>query len=296
MTSARRVAIAGALVVGLTAPALAVGGGVLAQDGDAPSHPAHIHNGTCSDLGEIVVGLNDVAPVAGGELAGAELASPVQLGVSEVDLALADLLAAPHAINVHESAENIGVYIACGEIGGRVADGRLLIGLRELNGSDQSGVAVLEADANDETDVTVYLVEEGAVAGVEAAAETPAADAAPAAEATAAPTAEAAAEETAEPAAAEEAAGQEAAGQEVAVDIRDFAFDPATIEIAVGDTIAWTNRDAVPHTATATERDVLQSGVIPPDGGGFSQTFATAGEFPYFCEFHPNMEGTIVVE
>jgi plastocyanin len=52
----------------------------------------------------------------------------------------------------------------------------------------------------------------------------------------------------------------------------------------------------VPHTATANDRDVLQSGVIAPDGGSFSQTFEAAGEFPYFCEFHPNMEGTIVVE
>jgi plastocyanin len=52
----------------------------------------------------------------------------------------------------------------------------------------------------------------------------------------------------------------------------------------------------VPHTATATERGVLQSGAIAPDGGSFSQTFEAAGSLDYFCEFHPNMEGTIVVE
>ena len=35
------------------------------------------------------------------------------------------------------------------------------------------------------------------------------------------------------------------------VDIRDFAFSPRTVEIRVGDTVTWTNRDTVAHTATA---------------------------------------------
>jgi plastocyanin len=291
--------VAGVVLVGLAAPAVSMGA---AQDGADPSHPAHIHSGTCGDLGEIVAPLNNVAAVAGGEFGGAELASPVQASASEVDLALADILAAPHAVNVHESADDIGVYIACGEIGGRVVEGRLAIGLRELNGSDQSGVAVLETDANDETDVTIYLVEEGATAGVEEAAggDEAAADevdeAATAAAPTAAPAAPTAAPAATEEPTAEPAAEAAPAGEEVAVDIRDFSFAPDPIEVAVGDTITWTNQDPVPHTATATERDVLQSGAISPDGGSFSQTFETAGEFSYFCEFHPNMEGTIVVE
>ena len=33
-------------------------------------------------------------------------------------MSLDDLLAGDYAINVHESAENIGEYIACGDIGG----------------------------------------------------------------------------------------------------------------------------------------------------------------------------------
>jgi plastocyanin len=39
----------------------------------------------------------------------------------------------------------------------------------------------------------------------------------------------------------------------------------------------------------------MQSGAISP-GTSFSQTFDAAGEFPYFCEFHPNMQGSIVVQ
>ena len=285
--------ILAAVLLGLAAPVLSMGAWVAAQDDGDPPHPVHIHTGTCADLGEIVAPLNDVAPPTGGESGGAALASPVELSETEVELGLADILAAPHAINAHESAENIGEYVACGEVGGRVVDGVLLLGLRETNGSDLSGVAVLEADDDDETDVTVYLVEEGAVAGAE---EAPAAGAAPTA-ATAAPTAAPPAAPTAAPAETAEPVETAApAGEEVAVDIRDFAYEPAEVTVAVGDTITWTNQDPVPHTATATERGVLQSGAIAPDGGSFSQTFEAAGEFSYFCEFHPNMEGTIVVE
>ena len=74
-------------------------------------------------------------------------------------------------------------------------------------------------------------------------------------------------------------------------------FDGVVSErkISVGDTVTWTNQDQVPHTATAEDRAVLQSGTISP-GSSFSQVFETAGEFPYFCEFHSNMTGTIVVQ
>ena len=95
---------------------------------------------------------------------------------------------------------------------------------------------------------------------------------------------------------ADAAQGAEApAAAEVPVDIRDFAYSPNPIEIAAGDTVTWTNQDEVPHTATGEDRNVLQSGTISP-GASFSQAFPEAGEFGYFCEFHPNMSGTIVVQ
>jgi plastocyanin len=205
---------------------------------------------------------------------------------------LGDILSAPHAINVHESAEAIQNYIACGDIGGRVIDGDLVIGLSELNDSGHHGVAVLEGD-DDGTDVKVYLSEEEAGAESEQAATTDAApaatDAAPAASdapATAAP-AEAPADDVQD--------AEVPAAAEVPVDIRDFAYSPNPIEIAAGDTVTWTNQDQVPHTATGEDRDVLQSGTIAP-GSSFSQVFPEAGEFAYFCEFHPNMTGTVVVQ
>ena len=279
--------VALALGLALAAP----GAFTLAQDDPVP-HPIHIHAGTCADLGDIVAPLGDVVALTEGDAEGAGSAVPVQISDTEVDGTLADILANPFAINVHESADNIEEYIACGDIGGRVDNGRLVIGLQEMNGSDFSGVAVLDEDKL-ETEVSVYLFEEGAIVARESApaaadvADEPA-TAEPTAEASAEPTAEAPAEPTAEPEAAAPA------GEEVAVDIRDFAFDPTPVEIAVGDTVTWTNQDGVPHTATGEDRDVLQSGAIAA-GGTFSQTFADAGEFAYFCEFHAGMNGSVVV-
>jgi plastocyanin len=235
------------VVIAMSAP-LARG-----QEADAP-HPAHIHSGTCDNLGDIVAPLSDVTELTAGESFGAETAVLVKESETDVASPLGDFLSAPHAINVHESAEAIQNYIACGDIGGRVIDGDLVIGLRELNGSGHHGVAVLEGD-DDGTDVKLYLAEEGASAEAE----------------------------------------QDAATAEVPVDIRDFAYSPNPIEINAGDTVTWTNQDEVPHTATGEDRDVLQSGTIAP-GASFSQVFPEAGEFGFFCEFHPNMTGTVVVQ
>ena len=272
---------------------------VWAQEDDAP-HPAHIHSGSCDNLGDIVVPLTDVVEATAGERFGADQAVPVEVSDTDVEMSLNDILAAPHAINIHRSAEEIQIYIACGDIGGRVIDGDLLIGLQEIDGSGHQGVARL-ATGDGGTGVTLYLADQGAGADGEG-------DAAPAADATTAPADAAADAETPEaetpeaeatqapaaetPEAADDAA---AAGQEVPVDIRDFAYSPNPVEVAVGDTVTWTNQDQVPHTATAEDRGVLQSGTISP-GASFSQTFEQTGEFPYFCEFHPNMTGTIVVQ
>ncbi len=64
--------------------------------------PAHIHEGTCANLNP-----KPAFPL-----------SPVRDGksVTTVNVKLTDLLAKPFAINVHKSAQEISVYVACGEI------------------------------------------------------------------------------------------------------------------------------------------------------------------------------------
>lgn len=262
-----------------------------------PPHPVHIHTGTCDNLGDVVVPLTDIKLNTAGESFGLDSAVPVEQSETDVAITMSDLLASPHAINAHESADAIQNYIACGDIGGRVVDGDLLIGLREINSSDHSGIARLETD-DAGVEVYLYLAEDMA----EAASDAAPADATQA-PADAAATSDDAAAATDDAGAADDAAATDdvavddtaAVVEDAPVDIRDFAFSPNPIEVAVGGTITWTNQDGVPHTTTAEQREAMQSGAISP-GTSFSQTFETAGEFPYFCEFHPNMQGTIVVK
>ncbi len=83
-------------------------------------------------------------------------------------------------------------------------------------------------------------------------------------------------------------------GETAVVDIKDFRYNPDPVEISVGGTVSWTNGDAEPHTATARDREVLQSGTLEP-GESFTETFEQPGTYDYFCEFHSNMKGTVVV-
>jgi hypothetical protein len=140
------------------------GGG---QTGDGP-HPAHIHAGTCEELGDVVIPLTEVAEVsADAQRMGPASAHAVKSSVTVVDMPLQEIIDGGHAINVHLSADEIDVYIACGDIGGHVIEdeeGRqeLRIGLVELNDSGHFGIAELVADG-EETEVAVHLVEREAV-------------------------------------------------------------------------------------------------------------------------------------
>lgn len=77
------------------------------------------------------------------------------------------------------------------------------------------------------------------------------------------------------------------------VDIKNFRYNPDMVEIAVGSTVTWTNQEIVVHTATADE-GAFDSGDLSK-GESFSFTFDEPGEFSYFCEYHDNMHGTVVV-
>ncbi len=129
-------------------------------------HPAHIHAGTCAELGDVVAPLSDVAnPVAAGtEQVGPDTVHQVKISITTVDLSLEGIIAGADAINVHLSADDIGEYIACGDIGGLVVaenDGRMEVnfGLGELNGSGYFGTVWLGAEGDDQTDVKVILIE-----------------------------------------------------------------------------------------------------------------------------------------
>jgi len=79
------------------------------------------------------------------------------------------------------------------------------------------------------------------------------------------------------------------------VTIRLVKFSPETIEIKARQTVEWTNDDLTPHTVTSQGAGDLNSGSIDA-GASWRHTFTQAGSFQYYCTFHPEMKGTVVVK
>jgi plastocyanin len=102
-----------------------------------------------------------------------------------------------------------------------------------------------------------------------------------------------AAPSTAPSAAAPSAAASAPAAGGAAVTIKDFAFTPATIQAKVGGTVTWTNQDSTAHTVTLDDKSVDSGNVA--QNATYSHAFTQAGTFPYHCEIHKQMTGTITV-
>jgi plastocyanin len=116
-------------------------------------HPAHIHKGTCEELGEIVAPLTDVTPIAP-----RGPAPNVGASLTTVDLSLADILAAPHALMTHESAERIGNFIACADLERRTDREHIVVALAEVNDSGYVGAAFVHRLGGGQADVYLTLV------------------------------------------------------------------------------------------------------------------------------------------
>jgi plastocyanin len=84
-----------------------------------------------------------------------------------------------------------------------------------------------------------------------------------------------------------------ARGATHAIEIGDGFFSPASLTVAVGDTVTWTNADDSPHTVTASG-GAFDSGNLDA-GQSFSHTFDEAGSFTYVCLYHDEMVATITV-
>src|SRR5947209_20327988 len=63
------------------------------------------------------------------------------------------------------------------------------------------------------------------------------------------------------------------------VTITKTGFPAATVAVAVGDTVTWTNRDTVNHQVTA-DSGTFTSPVLKP-GESWSYTFTKADTYPY---------------
>ncbi len=78
------------------------------------------------------------------------------------------------------------------------------------------------------------------------------------------------------------------------VSLKSIAFTPATLTVAVGTTVTWTNNDNVAHTVTADDNS-FDSGNLAA-GATYTKSFTTAGTYPYHCNYHANMTAKIVVQ
>ena len=177
--------VAGAALTGVLALQALVPGLSRAQEATPIVQPNlilnHLHAGSCPEVGDVVAPLSDlmlseeraasvemgdtvpatpmdaIAATPLGALAAAGI--PVHVAVTEVELGLADILAAPHAFNAHDPIDP-AIYIACGDITGTPDEqGNLFIGVGEQNNSGLSGVVwLLDDGTGTSTTVTVFLV------------------------------------------------------------------------------------------------------------------------------------------
>ncbi len=85
----------------------------------------------------------------------------------------------------------------------------------------------------------------------------------------------------------------------VNVSIQSFAFSNATLNIAVGTKVTWTNNDSAPHTVTSDKGGIADgvfgSGTLST-GDSFSFSFDKPGTYTYHCKFHPGMTAKVIVQ
>jgi plastocyanin len=85
-----------------------------------------------------------------------------------------------------------------------------------------------------------------------------------------------------------------ASKETVDIDIINFGFSPALIEIEAGTTVQWTNQDPIKHEIAFVDLAIDDSGILPGHAT-FSFTFEEPGEYTFVCGPHPGMSGKVVV-
>jgi len=85
----------------------------------------------------------------------------------------------------------------------------------------------------------------------------------------------------------------------VTVNIHNIAYNPSTETISAGVHVCWINNDGTTHTVTSGPMFGVDAAVWPnhifAPGDSNSVQFSTPGTFPYHCNIHRSMHGTIVV-
>jgi plastocyanin len=79
-----------------------------------------------------------------------------------------------------------------------------------------------------------------------------------------------------------------------AVEIKGMKFNPAKLDVAVGDTVTFTNADGAPHTGTALDGS-FDTGRLNKGQSG-TVTISAAGTHDYKCAIHTSMKGQVTAK
>src|SRR2546430_1686784 len=84
------------------------------------------------------------------------------------------------------------------------------------------------------------------------------------------------------------------------VDIIRYSFSPSSLTVSRGDAVRWTQRDAFTYHTSTSGQNGVGDGVLDSSYLGqtetFSFTFNNAGNYPYFCQLHTYMIGSVTVQ
>jgi YVTN family beta-propeller protein len=77
------------------------------------------------------------------------------------------------------------------------------------------------------------------------------------------------------------------------VSVINFAFTPAEIAVAAGESVTWINDDGAPHGLEYHDGAKGTDLLLP--GASFSRSFERPGSYAYHCSVHPYMTGRVIV-
>jgi plastocyanin len=81
------------------------------------------------------------------------------------------------------------------------------------------------------------------------------------------------------------------------VAIVDYDFNPNTITVKAGGTVTWTNQDTSDHWVVSAPTSPASFDLgRQHTSATVSHTFTAPGSYPYFCNLHNYMKGTVVVQ
>ncbi len=79
------------------------------------------------------------------------------------------------------------------------------------------------------------------------------------------------------------------------ITIQDFAFDDPT-SVKPGATVMVTNEDTSTHSVTSDQEGLFDVDVDASGGTAHFTAPSKPGSYPYYCKYHGNMHGTLVVK